>query len=86
MKFSVQLPTDRVERGEEYTSASAITEMAKAIESAGFDADDFRHVVPAFGELICRVTEGLSAGEQRTDVLKNNAWLGKIFDVANVFF
>ena len=38
MKFSVQLPTDRVERGEEYTSASAITEMAKAIESAGFDA------------------------------------------------
>ena len=38
MKFSVQLPTDRVEGGDEYTSASAITEMAEAIERAGFDA------------------------------------------------
>lgn len=38
MKFSVQLPTDRVERGDEYTSASAIAEMATAIEAAGFDA------------------------------------------------
>ncbi len=38
MKFSVQLPTDRVERGDEYTSADAIAEMAEAIELAGFDA------------------------------------------------
>ena len=38
MKFSVQLPTDRVERGEEFTSAEAIAEMAAAVESAGFDA------------------------------------------------
>ncbi len=38
MKFSVQLPTDRVERGEEFTSLEAITEMAVAIEQAGFDA------------------------------------------------
>ena len=38
MKFSVQLPTDRVERGDEYTSADAIAEMAEAIERAGFDA------------------------------------------------
>ena len=38
MKFSVQLPTDRVERGDEYTSADAIAEMADAIERAGFDA------------------------------------------------
>jgi probable F420-dependent oxidoreductase len=34
----VQLPTDRVEQGDEYTSLSAIAEMARAIESAGFDA------------------------------------------------
>lgn len=38
MKFSVQLPTDRVEQGDEYTSFAAITEMAAAIERAGFDA------------------------------------------------
>ena len=38
MKFSVQLPTDRVEAGEEYTSQSVIAEMAEAIERAGFDA------------------------------------------------
>lgn len=38
MKLSVQLPTDRVERGEEYTSAAAIAEMASAVEAAGFDA------------------------------------------------
>jgi probable F420-dependent oxidoreductase len=38
VKFSVQLPTDRVERGDEYTSLAAITEMAAAIERAGFDA------------------------------------------------
>jgi hypothetical protein len=35
VKFSVQLPTDRVERGDEYTSIAAITEMAAAIEGAG---------------------------------------------------
>ena len=38
MKYSVQLPTDRVEQGEEYTSSNAIAEMAEAVESAGFDA------------------------------------------------
>jgi probable F420-dependent oxidoreductase len=38
VKFSVQLPTDRVERGDEFTSVSAIAEMAQAIERAGFDA------------------------------------------------
>ena len=38
MKFSVQLPTDRVEHGDEFTSADAIAEMAEAIERAGFDA------------------------------------------------
>ncbi len=38
MRFSVQLPTDRVEREGEYTSQSAIAEMAGAIERAGFDA------------------------------------------------
>ena len=38
MKFSVQLPTDRVERGGEYTGGEAIAQMAKAIERAGFDA------------------------------------------------
>jgi len=38
VKFSVQLPTDRVEQGEEFVAASAVAEMAQAIESAGFDA------------------------------------------------
>ena len=38
MKFSVQLPTDRVEDGDEYTSSDSIAEMAEAIERAGFDA------------------------------------------------
>ncbi len=38
MKFSVQLPTDRVEQGDEFISAGAIAVMAEAIERAGFDA------------------------------------------------
>lgn len=38
MKFSVQLPTDRVERGDEFTSAAAIAEMAARVENTGFDA------------------------------------------------
>jgi len=38
VKFSVQLPTDRVEPAGEYTSLAAITEMARAAEDAGFDA------------------------------------------------
>jgi probable F420-dependent oxidoreductase len=38
MKFSVQLPTDRVESAEEYLHADAVAEMARAIEAAGFDA------------------------------------------------
>jgi probable F420-dependent oxidoreductase len=38
MRFSVQLPSDRVERGSEFTSAEAIAELARASESAGFDA------------------------------------------------
>ena len=38
MKFSVQLPTDRVEQLEEFTHADAILELARAIETAGFDA------------------------------------------------
>ena len=46
MKFSVQLPTDRVERGDEYTSGSAVAQIAQAIERAG-DCDtafDVGHV------------------------------------------
>ncbi len=38
MKFSVQLPTDRVEQGDEFISVGAIAVMAEAIERAGFDA------------------------------------------------
>ncbi len=38
MRFSIQLPTDRVEQGPEFCSAAAIAEMAGAIEAAGFDA------------------------------------------------
>jgi probable F420-dependent oxidoreductase len=38
MRFSAQLPTDRVTKGAEFTSGAAIGEMARAAEAAGFDA------------------------------------------------
>jgi probable F420-dependent oxidoreductase len=38
MRFTVQLPTDHVAQGEEFVSAEAIAEMARAVEAAGFDA------------------------------------------------
>ena len=38
MKFSVQLPTDRVEAYDDFCSAEAIAENARCAEEAGFDA------------------------------------------------
>ncbi len=38
MRFSVQLPTDRVEEGPEFTSRDAIFERAASAERAAFDA------------------------------------------------
>ena len=38
MKFSIQLPTHRIEAGDEFASALAIQEMARAAEAADFDA------------------------------------------------
>ena len=38
MRFTVQLPTERVDRGEEFLSAAAVAEMARAAEAAGFAA------------------------------------------------
>jgi len=38
MRFSLQLPTDRVSLGAEFGSASAVMEMARAAEDQGFDA------------------------------------------------
>lgn len=38
MRFSLQLPTDRVGAGDEFVGPRAIAEMARAIEDAGFDA------------------------------------------------
>jgi probable F420-dependent oxidoreductase len=38
VRFTLQLPTDRVAQGEEFVSAEAIAEMARAVERAGFDA------------------------------------------------
>lgn len=38
MKFSVQLPTDRVDAVADFCSAEAIAENARAAEAAGFDA------------------------------------------------
>jgi probable F420-dependent oxidoreductase len=38
MRFSVQLPTDRVDAVDEFLSADAVAEMARAAEAAGFDA------------------------------------------------
>jgi probable F420-dependent oxidoreductase len=36
VQFSVQLPTDRVDRPEEFLTADAVAEMARTAESAGF--------------------------------------------------
>src|SRR5215475_14521734 len=38
MRFSAQLPTDRVSKGTEFTGGAEIGEMARAVEAAGFDA------------------------------------------------
>ncbi len=38
MRYSVQLPTDRVDQLGEFVSVGAICEMAQAVEAAGFDA------------------------------------------------
>ena len=38
MKFSVQLPTDRIEPTGEFTDSTSISALAIAIENAGFDA------------------------------------------------
>ena len=38
MRFSVQLPTENVDATDEFLSAEAIGEMARAAEAAGFDA------------------------------------------------
>jgi len=36
MRFAVRLPTDRVDRGEEFVGAEAIAELARGAEEAGF--------------------------------------------------
>ena len=38
MRFTVQLPTHRVDEFEEFASGEAVSEMARAAEQAGFDA------------------------------------------------
>jgi probable F420-dependent oxidoreductase len=38
MRFTLQLPTHQVSAGEEFVSAAAVGEMARAAENAGFDA------------------------------------------------
>lgn len=38
MRFTLQLPTDRVDAQEEFVSGAAVAEMARCAESAGFDA------------------------------------------------
>jgi probable F420-dependent oxidoreductase len=38
MKFSVSLPTDRIDRGAEFVSQAAVAEIAAAAEGAGYDA------------------------------------------------
>jgi probable F420-dependent oxidoreductase len=38
VRFSVQLPTDRVDAADEFLSGAAVGEMAACAESAGFDA------------------------------------------------
>lgn len=38
MKFSIQLPTDRVSQPDEFLTAQALTEVGQAVEAAGFDS------------------------------------------------
>ena len=38
MRFSIGLPTDKLQYGDEFVGQRAITEMARAAEDAGFDA------------------------------------------------
>ncbi|MGH0030327.1 MAG: LLM class F420-dependent oxidoreductase [Myxococcota bacterium] len=38
MRFSLQLPTDRVDAGPEFVSGAAVAELARTAEDAGFDA------------------------------------------------
>ena len=38
MRWSLALPTDRVDRAEEFLTAGAVAEAARAAEAAGFDA------------------------------------------------
>lgn len=38
VRFSLQLPTSRVDAADEFVNATAVREMAQAIEAAGFDA------------------------------------------------
>jgi probable F420-dependent oxidoreductase len=38
VKYSVQLPTDRVDQGDEFVHVDSIVELSEAIEHAGFDA------------------------------------------------
>jgi probable F420-dependent oxidoreductase len=38
MRFTVQLPTERADRPEEFLTAAAVAELARAVEGAGFDA------------------------------------------------
>ena len=56
MRFSVQLPTERVELAEEFVSARAIARMARTAERAGghhaldpFVALSFAEAVARFG-------------------------------------
>jgi probable F420-dependent oxidoreductase len=37
VRFAVQLPTDRVDRGDEFDSGEAVAQMARAAEAAAFD-------------------------------------------------
>ena len=38
MRYSLQLPSDRVDAADEFVNGAAIAQLARAIESAGFDA------------------------------------------------
>ncbi len=38
MRFSVSLPTERIDRADEFVSQAAVCEIARAAEEAGFDA------------------------------------------------
>ena len=67
MRFSIALPTDRVNRPLEFVTGDAVMEIAAAIETAGLDACFVTdHPAPDAKWLGAVVRDGSRIGDRRT--------------------